>query len=179
MDQLMKQLSEIGQGQLSLNQSLMSLFPLPIAGLSGEALSQIQRLAGKQRELRQALENLGSEPGASKYQDLIDNLAREMKETEDALYQYKLDRKLIERQKMILSRLLDAQKSIRQEDFQKERKSKTGADILHEVTKSLPDDLGRDEMREMIRKALKEQYPKEYESLIREYFKSLLEESPK
>jgi len=177
MDQLMKQLSEIGQGQLSLNQSLMSLFPLPIAGLSGEALSQIQRLAGKQRELRQALENLGSEPGATKYQDLIDNLAREMKETEDALYQYKLDRRLIERQKMILSRLLDAQKSIRQEDFQKERKSKTGADILHEVTKSLPNDLGRDEMREMIRKALKEQYPKEYESLIREYFKSLLEES--
>jgi hypothetical protein len=178
MDQLMKQLSEIGQGQMSLNQSLMSLFPLPVAGLSGEALSQIQRLAGKQRELRQALENLGSSPGAAKFQDLIDNLAGEMKETEEALYQYKLDRRLIERQKMILSRLIDAQKSIRQEDFQKERKSKTGADILHEVTKSLPGDLGRDEMRELIRKALKEQYPKEYESLIREYFKSLLEESP-
>lgn len=178
MDQLMKKLSEIGQGQMSLNQSLMSLFPLPVAGLSAEALSQIQRLAGKQRELRQALENLGSEPGATKYQDLIDNLSREMKETEEALFQYKLDRRLVERQKMILSRLLDAQRSIRQEDFQKERKSKTGTDILHEVTKSLPDDLGRDEMREMIRKALKEQYPKEYESLIREYFKSLLEENP-
>ena len=164
--------------KMSLNQSLMSLFPIPTAGLSGEALTQIKRLAGKQRELRQALEKLGSEPGSAKYQDLIDNLAREMKETEEALYQYKLDRRLIERQKMILSRLLDAQKSIRQEDFQKERKSKPGVDIYHEVTKKIPDNLGRDEMRELIRKALMEPYPREYESLIREYFKSLLEDRP-
>jgi hypothetical protein len=179
MDQLMKNLFDIGQGQMSINQSLMSLFPLPVSGLSGEAMAQLQRLASKQRELRQALENLGSEPGAAKYQDLIDNLSREMKETEDALYQYKLDRKLIERQKMILSRLLDAQKSIRQEDFQKERKSKTGVDIIHEVTRSLPPNLGRDELRETLRNALKSQYPKEYELLIREYFKSLLEENQK
>lgn len=176
MDQFLKDLANISQGQMSLNQSLLSIFPIPVSGLTGEQMAQLRRLAGRQRELREALEALGDEPGASKYQQLIDNLSAEMKEMEEALYQYKLDRKLIERQKMIISRLLDAQKSIRQEDYQKERKSKPGEDILQAPPIPLPSDLGVDELRAIIQKALKEPYPEEYELYIREYFKSLLEE---
>ncbi len=176
MDELLQQLSSIGQGQMSLNQSLMGLFPLP-GGLTPGAMSALRRLAGRQRELREALQALNGEPGASRYQDLIDNLTREMEKAEEQLYQYKLDRTLIERQKMIISRLLDAQRSIRQEDFQKERKSKPGHNEGRIVTSPLPEDLGRDELRELIQQALREPYPKDYELLIREYFKALIEET--
>ncbi|HEX7320310.1 MAG TPA: hypothetical protein VF399_08135 [bacterium] len=177
MDQFLQNLSSIAQGQMSLGQSMMSLFPLPMAGPNAEMMSQMRSLAGKQRELRQALESLGNESGTGQLdQGVLDNMASEMKELEQALYQYKLDRTLIERQQILISRLLDAQKSIRQEDFRKERKSVTGEDMIRLSPGALPDRLGIDELRERLLRALKEPYPEEYEIYIREYFKTLLEE---
>ena len=100
-----------------------------------------------------------------------------MKQAEEDLYQYKIDRELIERQKKIISRLLDAQKSIRKEDYEKKRKSKPGEEFLvRENPDALPAELGKDQLRELIQKALRESYPKEYELYIREYFRKLLED---
>jgi hypothetical protein len=175
MDKFMQALSEISKGQISLNQSLFGIFPLPVGGLTPQQQAQLRRLAGAQKELREALEGLKGKAGG-KHQDLIDNLAGQMQKTEEELYQYKFDRKLIERQKKILSRLLDAQKSIRREDYTKKRKSRPGEDIIKRSPDKLPQDLGRDELREIIQQALKQPYPKEYELYIREYFRALLEE---
>ena len=46
-------------------------------------------------------------------------------------------------------------------------------------TRALKQELGtlRDELRELIQQALREPYPKDYELLIREYFRALLEET--
>lgn len=177
MDAFLKQLANISQGQMSLNQLMPSFFPIPVSGLTLQQKAQLNRLAGRQRALREALESLRGEAGATNYQELLDNITEEMKKSEEALYQYKVDRQLIERQKMILSRLLDAQKSIRKEDYEKRRKSKPGIDfVARESPQQLPEDLGRDELRELVQRALRESYPQEYEYYIREYFKSLLEE---
>ncbi len=176
MDEFLKNLSSLAQNQMGIGQSIFSLFPIPGTGLTSEQMAQIQRLAGKQRELRQTLESLKGLPEAGKFQELLDNLAEEMKETEEALYQYKIDKKLIERQQLIISRLLDAERSIRQEDWTKERKSKPGEDIKHISPAPLPQELGRDELMEIIQRALKQPYPAEYEIYIREYFKALLEQ---
>ncbi len=177
MNAFMQQLSNISKGQMSLNQLMPSFFPIPISGLTAQQKAQLRRLAGRQRALREALESLRGDASGTKYQELLDNLIEEMEKTEEALYQHKVDRKLIERQKMILSRLLDAQKSIRREDYEKRRKSKPGSDfIARENPEPLPEELGKDELRELIQKALQESYPEEYEFYIREYFKSLLEE---
>jgi hypothetical protein len=177
MNEFLEGLSKISKGQMSITQSLSGFLPIPVSGLSGEQKAQLQKLAGKQRALREALESLRGEAGATKYQDLLDHITSEMKKSEEVLYQHKLDRKLIERQKKIISRLLDAQKSIRKEDYEKRRKSKPGMDFLvRKSPKTLPEDLGEDELRVLIQKALRESYPKEYELYIREYFKSLLEE---
>jgi hypothetical protein len=176
MDKFLQQLSEISQGQMSLNQSMMSLFPLPMSGLTPAQMGQIQRLAGRQRELREALESLQTEAGVSQQQEFLENVINEMKKAEEDLYQYKLDRELIERQQLIISRLLDAQRSIRKEDFAKKRESKPGEDFLsREQPPPLPKDLGEDRLRALIQQALRESYPKAYELYIREYFKALLE----
>jgi len=176
MDEFLKNLSSLAQNQMGIGQSIFSLFPIPASGLTPEQMAQIQRLAGKQRELRQALESLKGSPEAGRFQELLDNLAQEMKETEEALYQYRIDRKLIERQQLIISRLLDAERSIRQEDWTKERKSKPAEDIKHPSPASLPEELGRDELMEIIQRALKQPHPREYEIYIREYFRALLEQ---
>lgn len=177
MDDFLQKLSGISQGQMSITQSMSGLFPIPLTGMTASQKAQLQRLAGKQRALRQALEALRDEAGPNQHQNMLDKVIEEMKQSEEELFQYKLDRELIERQKKIISRLLDAQKSIRKEDYEKKRKSKSAEEFLvRENPDALPDELGEDKLRELIQQALRESYPKEYELYIREYFKKLLED---
>ena len=52
-----------------------------------------------------------------------------------------------------------------------------GSDVfVQQRPAPLASDLGRDQLRELLQKALRETYPEEYEYYIREYFKRLLEE---
>lgn len=177
MSSFMQQLANITNGQMMLSQSLMNLLPIPVQGLSQAQKTQLQRLAARQRELRQALESLRGEPAAGQYGDMLDNMINEMEEMEQDLFQYKVSRELIERQKRVISRLLDSQRSIRKEDFAKRRKSKPGEDIAERISPAaLTQELGKDELREMLQQELRKQYPKEYELYIREYFRTLLEE---
>lgn len=177
MDQFLKQLSEIAQGQMSLSQSMNGLLPIPVSGLSPEQMAQVQRMAGAQRELRQALEQLAQTQGAGQYSDLLNELSREMQEMERALDQYQIDRRLLERQQRIISRLLDAERSARRQDYRDERKSQAGQDVVRTSPRALSGSLGVDELRSRIQQALREPFPAEYEALIREYFDALLEKA--
>jgi hypothetical protein len=177
MSAFMQQMQNIADGQMMLSQSLMNMMPLPIQGLTPAQKQQLQRLGARQRELRQALESLRGEAASSKFQDMLGKVIDEMQDMEEALFQYKVDRELIERQKKVISRLLDSQRSIRREDYAKERQSKPGQDDFNRLRPSaLTKELGKDELREMLQQELRKPYPKEYEIYIREYFKALLEE---
>jgi hypothetical protein len=177
MNSFMQQLANITNGQMMLSQSLMNMLPIPVQGLSQSQKAQLQRLAARQRELRQALEALRGEPAAGQYGDMLDNMINEMEEMEQELFQYKVSRELIERQKKVISRLLDSQRSIRREDFAKRRKSKPGEVIEERISPAaLTQEMGKDELRELLQQELRKQLPKEYELYIREYFKALLEE---
>jgi hypothetical protein len=176
MGSFLKQLSQVTQGQMSLNQSMAGFMPLPMAGMTAGQKAQLQRLAAKQRALREALQGLRAESG-TQHGEILDHVIDEMEKAEEALYQYKIDRELIERQRHVLSKLLDTQRSIRKEDYGRQRTSKPGGDILVQQRPApLASDLGRDQLRELLQKALRETYPEDYEYYIREYFKQLLEE---
>jgi hypothetical protein len=177
MSSFMQQMMNIADGQMMISQSLMNILPIPIQGLGQGQKQQLQRLAARQRELREALESLQGEPAASKFRDLLDEMIKEMEEIEQDLFQYKVSRDLIERQKKVISRLLDSQRSIREEDYAKERKSKPGKNNLERLRPApLTQEYSKDELREMLQQELRKPYPKEYEIYIREYFKALLEE---
>lgn len=176
MNSFMQQMANITQGQMMLSQSLMSIMPIPMPGMSAAQQAQLRRLAQRQRALREALEALRGEAAAGKYQDMLDNMVGEMKEMEEDLFQYKVDRELIERQKKVISRLLDSQRSIRREDHAQKRESKPGQDMPDRAGPApLSPDLGRDELREILQEELRKPLPREYEVYIREYFKALLE----
>ena len=177
MGSFMQQMQNITDGQIMLSQSLMNMLPLPIQGLTQAQKQQLQRLGARQRELREALESLRGEASSGKYQDMLGSVIDEMQDMEEALFQYKVSRELIERQKKVISRLLDSQRSIRREDYAKERQSKPGQDEFERLRPPpLTQELGKDELREMLQQELRKPYPKEYEIYIREYFKALLEE---
>ena len=177
MNAFMQQLGDITNSQMALSQNLMGIFPIPMQGLSQGQKKQLQRLAARQRALREALESLRNEAAAGRYQDVLGDVVREMQEMEEALFQYKISRELIERQKKVISRLLDSQRSIRQEDFAKKRESKPGQDVRDRTRPpALARELGEDELRELLQQELRKPYPEEYEIYIREYFRTLLEE---
>jgi len=104
-------------------------------------------------------------------------MINEMKDIEEELFQYKVSRELIERQKKVISKLLDSQRSIRKEDYAQKRESKPGQSISDRTSPApLMQDMGKDELRELLQQELRKPYPREYEIYIREYFKALLGE---
>jgi hypothetical protein len=108
----------------------------------------------------------------------LGQLSEEMKEVVDDLKNRQVDERTIKRQERILRRLLDAQKSVREREYRKERLSRT-ADGLY-LTPS-PDELQLtltpDEVREKLLQALREGYTRDYQQLIKDYFDALAREN--
>ena len=93
----------------------------------------------------------------------------------------KLDDDLIQKQERILSKLLDAQKSINERDFEKQRESNTGKEIAGKspAELNLTTEEGRDQLRDELNKVVQEGYSKDYEELIRKYYEALQKENNK
>ena len=87
----------------------------------------------------------------------------------------KLDDNLIKTQKRILSKLLDAQRSINERDFEKRRESNSGTDYVRKSPEQL--NLEKNKNAEQIRRELlnsiKAGYTQDYQELIRKYFEAL------
>ena len=84
----------------------------------------------------------------------------------------------VDRQKRILSRLLDAQRSLRRRDHTRERMSRTARDFARTAPGELPPNVARvtQELREDLLRAMQKGYPTEYRELIRAYFRGLSED---
>jgi len=180
MEGLMQQLSQMSGEQMGINAG-MSGFPIPMpGGLSPGQMAALSRILGKQRALREQLEQMlkemgGTQPGLT---SSLEGLLDEMKAVERDLAELNVTRELVQRQESILSHLLDAQRSIRQQGFKEERQSESGKAFELIERPRLPEDKGERNrlLREELMRALKQGYPAEYEQMIRDYFQRLLEE---
>ncbi|MDD5540921.1 MAG: hypothetical protein PHG61_09545, partial [Candidatus Marinimicrobia bacterium] len=142
----------------------------------------LQQLAARQQRIRQSLEKLREkmqQGSSTKQSGDLGGVAKDMEEVIKDLQNNQVLRRTLERQQRILSRLLDAQKSLRTQDYKEERQSKTGEQIVRISPDGLPADLGERHtlLRENLEKALRDGYSKEYESLIRRYFEELSQET--
>lgn len=170
-EKYMEQLQKMAGQQQGINDETQMLG----MGQNGQQQA-MQRLAARQQQLRKSLEDLQNELSESLNQGSdLGGIAKDMDDVIKDLQQNRILRKTLERQQRILSRMLDAQKSLRTQDFKKERKSVTGADIYRESPGELPTDLGERQtiLRENLEQALKEGYSREYEELIRQYFQRI------
>ena len=180
MEDLMQQLSQMTGEQMGINAG-MSGFPIPMpGGLSAEQMAALGRMLGKERALREQLEQMlqqmgGNQPGLT---SSLEGLVDEMKAVEKDLSELNVNRELVQRQESVLSHLLDAQRSIRQQGFKDERESESGKEFQVLQRPSLPEDKGERNrlLREELMRALKQGYPAEYEQMIRDYFQRLLSE---
>jgi ABC-type transporter Mla subunit MlaD len=140
-------LSELQQ---QLNQKIEEL---KNSGKQGRQLSEeLARLAAEQERIRKALQEFeeqlkkegGKLPG--------DGLSSQMEETELDLVNKQLTEELIQRQREILTRLLEAEQSIREQDEDEERKGETARDYEKIMPKVIEDYLKKKEKEtEMLR----------------------------
>ncbi len=181
LQDLLEQLAQMTAEQMQINAGMSGIpIPIPMSGLGAEQMQKLMELLARQQALREQLERLlqsmgGERPGLT---GRLDGLIEEMKAVERSLAELQVDRKLIQRQEGILSRLLDAQRSIRQQGFKEERQAETAKEYTITPVPGLPEDLGERNrlLREELLRALKQGYPAEYERLIRAYFERLLQE---
>jgi hypothetical protein len=157
--------------QMGINQGTQSMLDGGQQGLSEEARAQMARLAAQQETVRKGIEDLAQELGnRSEILGRFDDLVEEARQVVEDLRNRDVDRETIRRQERILTRLLNAQKSMRRRDYSDRRKSRPGEAYQPEP----PPELSLEEAEEMVRDLIYQRrgyYPPEYEDLIRAYFR--------
>jgi hypothetical protein len=178
MMSLMQQLGKLAGQQMSLNNLTQQLQQGNGGQLSQQQMAQMQRLAQQQELIRKSLEQLNNEARAAgsskKIPANLDQVMKQMDEVISDMKTEKLNDNLIQKQEKILSKLLDAQRSINESDMEKDRESYTGTN----VTRKSPQELKaagkkQDKLQDQLNNLSREGYAKDYEELIRKYFESL------
>ncbi len=145
--------------------------------LTEEQISQMQRLATEQFALQKSLQDLEQEyKQTSEVLGNLGEIGQEMKEVGEDLQKKTYSDKVMQKQNRILTRLLDAQRSLHTQDYNNERKAETTEDILRKSPTNLSEkNLDKNQSSKGGLKYQEEFYPKEYEEIIKSYFKGLNE----
>lgn len=160
----------LSQMQQQLNQKIEQL---KNSGKSGRQLSEeLAEMAAEQERIRRALQEMqekmkeeGQTPGGE--------IPGKMEQTEMDLVNKQLTDQLIERQRQILTRLLDAEKSMREQDMDEERKGETAKDYEKEIPKAFEEYLRLKEKEvELLKTVPPKLYPY-YKKEVNEYFKRM------
>ena len=178
MDEMIERMRALTDRQSRVNQGTQEMLGPGEQGTSFDPNGGLSQLAAEQEAIRQAFRQMeGGMEGQGGALGRLDRIGEEMDRVLEDL-RGRVSRKTVERQREILSRMLDATRSIRQRGFSEERQSEVGKDYRYAGPWALPEDLGQgtDPLREAMLRALKEGYPGEYRALIRGYFEALVKE---
>jgi hypothetical protein len=164
--------------QMGINQGTQQFLNMGEGGLSMEQRAQMARLAAEQEAVRKGVEDLAGEfGGRNEILGRLDDLAEEARKVVDDLRRENVSPETIQRQERILTRMLNAQKSMRRRDYSQRRKSTPGED--YEVTS--PPELSIEDREQLMRDLLYRKsgyYPPEYEELIRAYLRVISTRRP-
>jgi hypothetical protein len=185
MMSLMQQMGQMAQQQMGLNNLTQQLQQGNKGELSPSEQAELQRIQQQQEIIKKSLEELNREARRSgesrKIPANLENIVRQMEEVISDMSTNRLDDRLVQKQERILSRLLDAQRSINERDFEKQRESFTGENILRESPSELNLGSGKqeDRIKDELNRIVNEGYKKDYENLIKKYFEELQKEKVK
>lgn len=136
---------------------------------------QIPRLAAEQAAIRQGLQQFNEQyAGRADRTGRTDDLVREMEKVIEDLKSGRITRETTQRQEKILTRMLDAQRSLQERDFSRQRQSDTGRDAPVSGTAGPDIPGGQPWTRYRVwRDWRAEPYPPEYRQMLENYFRSL------
>ncbi len=169
---------ELGEQQEALNDRSRRLSQRlsEQARITAGDRNELERMAAEQARLRDELRQIEEEDRQRR--QLLGDLgqtAKEMEQVESALRQGRLGDELEQRQQHILSRLLDAQRSVNRQDFEPRRESRPGEDARRASPAELPAALLResDRLRLDLLRAQADRYPARYRAFVEAYLRAL------
>jgi chromosome segregation ATPase len=177
MQQMMQKLKQMSGQQQKLNSQIQQhLNRVQGNRLSKDQAQRQKELARQQRQIQKQLQemNAGSKAKSQIMGDL-QKIAEQMEQTAQQLEQGRHSRDLLDRQKQILTRLLNAQKSLRTQGKQQQRKGREANDDYDQRRPGpLPDtEEEANKLRRDLMRALEMGYSPDYEELIKRYFELL------
>lgn len=141
----------------------------------GKMTENFAKMAQQQQMIREALQKINAEQNKDGKNGLgnLNQLVKEMKQTEADLINKRLEEETIKRQQQVLTKLLDADKSMREQDQQEQRQSKAGKDFPPSYPKMLEQFKKNKVTEEEYLQKLPPSLNYYYKNKISDYFKSL------
>lgn len=176
MQDFMQQMQQMGQQQMAMNmlaQEMMQQLGQGNPQISNEMRGQMRQMSADENRIAENLKRMiQTNPQAQKQAAGLNRLIEELEDVSKKLRFNKMDQELLKQQENILSRMLEATKSINKKDQSKKRKGEEADDKLWDT----PEDLEL-RFKELEKNALLEEeykaYSKEYQKIILEYLKRI------
>ena len=165
----------MGELQQQLNNQIQQLQQ---SGKSGRQLSEeLARMAAEQERLRKALqkmeEMMEGQPGGPELGGELDEIQRQMEQTEIDLVNKRLTRELLERQQQIATRLLEAEKAMREQDLDEEREGQQANEYDRMIPEAFEEYIRAKEKEIELLKSVPLQLNPYYKKEVSDYFKRL------
>ncbi len=176
-EQFLKMMQQMAGQQQGLNQQGNNL---SLGQMSAAAQQQIfQSMLQGQKNIQKSLQQLIKEiqqSGMQKGQGDLNGISKDMKDVISDLSKYRYNRKTKEKQRRILSRMLDSQTSLSQRGFKDERKSFSSDPSMQYLSPGgLPENLGQRQSiaLDALNRSLNAGYTREYQTMIKRYFNAM------
>ncbi|MBD3218395.1 MAG: hypothetical protein GF310_08980 [candidate division Zixibacteria bacterium] len=174
---MFQKMNKMSKGQKKINKQTQSMCNNPSQKPGKPSQDALRRLAAQQQNLRQGISEMVDEFGDRKdVAGRLDKMAEEMKKVIEALESGDVGSPTLDRQKRIYSRMLDFQLSLERRDYSEKRRADSGEDVIRKSPAELELEKRMQESayRAKLEKFMEETYPPEYEALIKDYYKALL-----
>lgn len=184
MQQFLDQIGQLTEQQMALGEQMKQM----MNGQQGSAGQQemlrqqaeAARATAGQSAVQKSLEDLAREQknantGSKKTTDDLKKLSEEMQELVSDMRSKGISQQTIQRQEKILSRLLEAQRSVNERDKEETREANTGENVSRTTPGSLK--LSEEDTRKAIREEMMRSgnggFSKDYQILIRKYLEKI------
>ena len=149
------------------------------SGKSGRALSEeLARLAAQQERLRNALQEMETGVDGSKgLGEKIDKLLEQMEKNEEDLINKNITDETIDRQKEILTRLLEAESAVKERGQEEKRKAQTAYDYELSIPESINEYLKAKEKEIELLKTIPAKLNPYYKKETNKYFKKIKQQN--
>lgn len=185
MQNMLEQLEQLAQSQGQLNEMAQQLNQqMRRQGRTPSNEQMLQRMAYEQQMIREATERVADMmERLSEVLGDLSSVSEEMREVEGELQRGNLNQQVLNKQREILTRLLESSKSLQKREVSKRRKSEvaktptaTGDDAPPLDPKLLET---IQQIESNLRSGEQESLPPQYRELIQQYFKALSEQTQK
>ena len=136
---------------------------------------QLAQMAQQQAQIREALRKMNEELNKDGKNSLgnLDQLQKNMEQTETELLNKQMTAEMMKRQQEILTRLLEAENAERQRETDNKRESNSGKDMVNKLPPEIEEYLKKKEAELELYKTVPPDLKPFYRNLVEEYYKSL------